>query len=288
MRRNQIHKKFILSIQLQLANCLICPPSLLLHPHGKTVTGPGSLQRTSITPDIFSPAQRISVRVHLSPNPALLTCLESFAFSPKVPYNLRYQGPTPLSAYYQACVRKPFAKLRPMLSRHLAAALPNIPLPPFCLLIADIRIRQNRFFSPPTFVCPPPPSPPPFLLKSTKPHFLPLAFPNFLLGNPASLLASRSPSASHLLALTNCTTLIICFPAMTGALTPAMTHGQNESILFARASSSAPADHGLAKSVCGATCDGLPGWREPGTGVPAGVLVWRREGERRGEEKERR
>ena len=44
-----------------------------------------------------------------------------------------------------------------------------------------------------------------------------------------SLLASRSPSASHLLALTSCTTLIICLSIMMGKETIAMTQGMVES-----------------------------------------------------------
>ena len=61
------------------------------------------------------------------------------------------------------------------------------------------------------------------------------------LGSPASSLFSRSPSASHLLALTNCTTFNHCLKAMTGKLTPASTQGKDESILFALASSMAHA-----------------------------------------------
>ena len=70
-----------------------------------------------------------------------------------------------------------------------------------------------------------------------------------LLGNPAFLRSAISPSAIHRLALTSCTTLMICLPDMTGNDTPAMTQGQKLSILFARASSNAPALHGLAKMV---------------------------------------
>jgi hypothetical protein len=66
---------------------------------------------------------------------------------------------------------------------------------------------------------------------------------------------------------------------MTGNDTPAMTHGQNESILFARASSSAPADQGFAKRAGAA--DGSSARREP-------LEEARREGERSGEEKESR
>jgi len=66
------------------------------------------------------------------------------------------------------------------------------------------------------------------------------------LGSPAAFRISRSPSASHLLAFTSCTTLMICLPAMIGKLTPAITHGQKESILLALANSNAPALWGLA------------------------------------------
>lgn len=65
-----------------------------------------------------------------------------------------------------------------------------------------------------------------------------------------------------------------------------MTQGQKESILFARASSSAPALYGLAKSEVRETCEGLPGCRETPLALPGEVC--RREGERSGEEKERR
>lgn len=57
----------------------------------------------------------------------------------------------------------------------------------------------------------------------------------------ASLLASMSPSASHLLALTSWITFTTCLKAMTGKLTPVITQGQKLSILFALAISSAPA-----------------------------------------------
>lgn len=103
------------------------------------------------------------------------------------------------------------------------------------------------------------------------------------LGKPWALLISRSPSANHLLALTIWITLIICFPAITGQETPAMTHGQKLSILFARASSRAPALYGDAKRVAGEGLDGLPGWR-----VDAVSEGLRREGESIGELKDRR
>jgi len=63
--------------------------------------------------------------------------------------------------------------------------------------------------------------------------------------------------------------------------TPARIQGICESILFARAISIAPADQGLVKRTEGFGAAGLPGWSVEGE-------VWRREGERIGEEKERR
>lgn len=66
-----------------------------------------------------------------------------------------------------------------------------------------------------------------------------------------------------------------------------MTQGQNESILFARANSNAPALLGLAKRKDAEGLDGLPGWREAAAPVPL-FVTWRRDGERRGEEKDRR
>lgn len=101
--------------------------------------------------------------------------------------------------------------------------------------------------------------------------------------NPAARRAARSPSPSHRLAFTSWTTLIICFPNITGKLTPANTQGQNESILFARASSSAPALQGLANRERADTCDGFPGCSEPGTSD-----VCNREGDKSGDEKESR
>lgn len=80
----------------------------------------------------------------------------------------------------------------------------------------------------------------------------------FLFGSPSAFLAALSPSASHLLAFTSCNTLRNCLAAMTGNETPAMTHGQKLSILFARASSIAHALPGAANSVDEGN-DGLPG-----------------------------
>lgn len=78
------------------------------------------------------------------------------------------------------------------------------------------------------------------------------------LGRPCARRSSKSPSTSHLLALTNCTTFRNCFPAMIGNDTPAMTHGQKLSILFALASSIAHALPGLVNKV-DAGFEGFPG-----------------------------
>lgn len=109
---------------------------------------------------------------------------------------------------------------------------------------------------------------------------------------PAFLLAATSPSPNHLLALTSWITLIICLPAMGRKLIPARIHGTVLSILFALAISSAPADHGFVKSILGLGCAGEPGWagdaaliEEDGFKGSEGTT---REGERYGEEKERR
>lgn len=82
-----------------------------------------------------------------------------------------------------------------------------------------------------------------YLTSSEPAHFF------FLLGNPCSLLVLVSPSASHLLALTNCTTFKTCFAAITGDEMAASIHGKVESILFARANSMAHALPGAAKKV---------------------------------------
>jgi len=79
------------------------------------------------------------------------------------------------------------------------------------------------------------------------------------LGRPAALLNSMSPSANHRLALANCTTLRICLKNMTGKLIPARIQGTVESILFARASSSAPALQGLANMNDAGGDAGFPG-----------------------------
>lgn len=69
----------------------------------------------------------------------------------------------------------------------------------------------------------------------------------------------------------------------TGALRPAKIHGTVLSILLALAASRAPALQGLRKSELGTGRAGEPNWME----VPE-LLVLRRDGDRRGEEKERR
>lgn len=70
---------------------------------------------------------------------------------------------------------------------------------------------------------------------------------------------------------------------MTGAEASVRIHGTVESILFARAISIAPADHGLVKNMEGFGAAGEPGWMEEGV-----CLSPRRVGERSGDEKERR
>lgn len=115
---------------------------------------------------------------------------------------------------------------------------------------------------------------------------MPLKIHLLFFGSPAALRISKSPSASHLLAFTNCTTLMICLPAMIGKLTPAITHGQKESILLARANSNAPALWGLANKKDADGEAGFPGWREAAD-EPLSP-TWRRDGERSGEENERR
>jgi hypothetical protein len=71
--------------------------------------------------------------------------------------------------------------------------------------------------------------------------------------------------------------------AMIGAEVKVKIHGTVESILFARAISIAPADHGLVKNIEGFGAAGEPGWMDVGF-----CLSPRRVGERSGEEKERR
>lgn len=70
---------------------------------------------------------------------------------------------------------------------------------------------------------------------------------------------------------------------MTGKDTPARTHGQKLSILFARASSIAHALPGVAK-ICDDGFNGLPGCDV----APALSSVDRRDGVNIGDEKERR
>lgn len=101
---------------------------------------------------------------------------------------------------------------------------------------------------------------------------------------PLNRRSSKSPSASHLLALINWTTLITCFPNMMGNDTMAAIHGIVESILFARAISMAPADHGEVKSRDGFGAGGL-------LSTVAGVIPERGSrscGDNIGDEKERR
>jgi hypothetical protein len=72
---------------------------------------------------------------------------------------------------------------------------------------------------------------------------------------------------------------------MTGEEIPAITQGQKLSILFARASSKAPALYGLGKRLNTEGCAGLPGCNDDGGALGIG---WSSDGERIGEEKERR
>lgn len=120
---------------------------------------------------------------------------------------------------------------------------------------------------------------PPSPLKPSPPISHPCFF---LLGSPCALLAAISPSASHLLALTSCTTFNHCLNSITGDDTAAIAQGTLLSILFARASSMAQALPGAAKKA-EAGWEGEPGWVEERPGP-----VGRREGESMGEEKERR
>lgn len=78
-----------------------------------------------------------------------------------------------------------------------------------------------------------------------------------------------------------------CLKAITGALTPAMIQGTNESILLARANSSAPALYGLRRrDAAAAAAAGVPGWRL--LEAPSGLVICKSDGDRYGEEKERR
>jgi hypothetical protein len=78
---------------------------------------------------------------------------------------------------------------------------------------------------------------------------------------------------------------MICFEAIIGELMIRIIHGTNESILFARASSNAAALWGLAKMNFGGGLAGDPGWRVVLVPLPE---TCSREGDRYGEEKERR
>jgi hypothetical protein len=64
---------------------------------------------------------------------------------------------------------------------------------------------------------------------------------------------------------------------MTGKHTPAIIHGTVESILFARASSRAPALYGFRKMDAAGGAAGVPGWRLL---VPSGVVICSSEGDR--------
>lgn len=72
---------------------------------------------------------------------------------------------------------------------------------------------------------------------------------------------------------------------MIGEQIPAITQGQKLSILFARASSSAPALYGFVKRVDSAGCAGLPGCAEHAQEFGMGCNS---EGDRIGDENERR
>lgn len=72
---------------------------------------------------------------------------------------------------------------------------------------------------------------------------------------------------------------------MIGEENPAIIQGQVLSILFARASSSAPALYGLVKRVDGTGCAGLPGCAEVAEEFGMGC---NNEGDRIGDENERR
>lgn len=74
---------------------------------------------------------------------------------------------------------------------------------------------------------------------------------------------------------------MICLPNITGKDTPARIQGTVLSSLFARAISIAPADQGFVNKRDGFGAAGLPGCSVEGEGC-------RSEGERSGEEKERR
>jgi hypothetical protein len=73
---------------------------------------------------------------------------------------------------------------------------------------------------------------------------------------------------------------------MMGSEMIASVHGTTESILFALASSNAPALHGFANKDAADGCVGLPGWREEAASPDFAVV--RREGERYGEENDNR
>lgn len=68
--------------------------------------------------------------------------------------------------------------------------------------------------------------------------------------------------------------------------TAAMIHGTVESILLARATSSAPALHGLAKMELIGSIAGEPGWKV--VPVAESDRVCKSDGDRYGEEKDKR
>ena len=73
---------------------------------------------------------------------------------------------------------------------------------------------------------------------------------------PAFFLSLRSPSASHLLALTSWMTFTHCLNAITGLEAMVKIHGTVLSILFARAISIAAAEKGDGKRSEGAAWKG--------------------------------
>lgn len=77
----------------------------------------------------------------------------------------------------------------------------------------------------------------------------------------AACRAVRSPSAINWLALTSCTILTNCLNAIIGAETPVTIHGNELSILLARASSNAPALQGLGEKAVGLRVGRVSGLR---------------------------
>lgn len=108
----------------------------------------------------------------------------------------------------------------------------------------------------------------------------------FLRGRPFSLRILISTSASHLLALYNWTPLIACLITMKGKLIPAIAHGIRESILLARAISSAEALKGSG-NICRSSevLTGAPGLMKPPLVSSTLLIRW---GDSQGDEKARR